>query len=151
MSEKTKAPVMLAFERHVGYIREKNRKAWLANMAEDIVVQDPVGPTPINPGGSPLDKDGMAQLWDRSMGKIGEGVPPPRFEMRSFYCCGSELACVGRTVSAMPRKGDGKIIECIAEGVFLYGVNEEGKLSYVKAFFDFEKVYSHVDFDLPEE
>ena len=149
MSEK-KTPAKLAHERHMQYIHEKNREAWLDNMAEDVTVEDPVGPNPNNPTGIPMNKAQMAELWDRSNGKLAEGVPEPQHQMHTFYCCGNEVAAVGRTVSWLPRKGDGELVECIADGVFIYGVNEEGKINSIKAFFDFEGVYGDIDFSLPD-
>lgn len=146
-----KTPAKLAHERHIKYIHENNREAWLDNMADDVVVEDPVGPTVLNPEGKPLDKDGMALLWDRSQGKLPADVPPPRHEMHTFYCCGNEVCCVGRTVSLLPRKGDGKLVECIAEGVYIYGVNEEGKIKSVRGFFDFDGVFGDIDFSLAQD
>lgn len=140
-----------AHKRHMKYIHEINKEAWLDNMADDIVIQDPVGPTPLNPTGAPLNKAQMAELWDRSMKSAGDEVPPPQHQMHTFYCCGNEVACVGRTISMLPRKGDGKLVECVCEGIFIYGVNEQGKLNSVKAYFDFERVFNDIDFSLPVE
>ena len=47
----SRSPAELAFARHVAAVEAKDRAAFLANFADDAVVEDPVGPSPLEPTG----------------------------------------------------------------------------------------------------
>lgn len=142
MTDENVPQVRKTVDRHFRLMTERNKEAWLENMADDLQVEDPVGPSAHNPEGRIYDKQEMANLWDITTGKADSSLPPPRFEIDKFYPCGNEIACVGRSIAWLAGK-DGKPVEIINEGVYIYRVNEEGKLDSVRAFFDpstFEKI-----------
>lgn len=143
----SKAPVELAFERHIHAIHTRDREAFLNNLSEDVIFQDPVGmPRLSDPEGSGLiGRDAVAEMWDMVQGN--EATGDVRFEMDRGFVCGDEVAYIGQTVSNLPNPNGDGTIECIAEGVFCYKVNDEGKISHVRAFFDFEKAYGAVNLD----
>jgi ketosteroid isomerase-like protein len=125
------SPAAIAFARHVRATQEGDREAFLANFAEDAVLQDPVGPSPLDPSGEGhRGKDAIAAFWDMI---IGPGRV--RFEIDRAYVCGDEIANVGRVMNELPDGGG----EIAAEGVFVYRVNAEGKLVSLKAYWDYEK------------
>lgn len=127
----SKKPVELAFERHVAATESGDREAFLANFAEDAVVEDPVGATPLEPTGQGhRGLDAIAAFWDAM---IGPGAV--RFEIDRAYVCGNEIANIGTVYNRLP-DGSGEIG---AEGVFVYRVNDDGKLVSLKAYWDYEK------------
>jgi len=130
------SPAALAFQRHVQATQSGDREAFLANFAEDAVLKDPVGPSPLDPSGQGhRGRAAIAAFWDMI---IGPGNV--RFEIDRAYVCGDEIANVGRVLNELPDGGG----EIAAEGVFVYRVNAEGKLVSLKAYWDYEKTMAAV-------
>ena len=106
-----------------------DRDAWLALFTEDALVEDPIGPSPLNPeGGGRRGKAAIAAFWDDviAMGAI-------RFDIRESYACGSECANVGRITTTLP---DGT--RSIVEGVYTYRVDDAGSIVALRAFWEFD-------------
>ena len=128
--------VELAFQRHVAAVHSGDREAFLSNFAEDAVVADPVGPSPLDPSGrGHRGHTAIAAFWDKM---IGPGSV--RFEIDRQIVCGDEIANMGTIYNEMP-DGAGEIA---AAGVFVYRVNEAGKLVSLKAYWDYDKTMSGV-------
>ncbi len=112
------------------YVSEGNRDAWLDLFAEDGMVADPVGV-------SPLDRDGdghqgkaaIAAFYDKfiSMGDV-------TFDYPRSYACADECAFIGTVYTKI-----GEHPERASEGVFVYRVNEEGKILSLRAFWEFDR------------
>ena len=123
-------PAALAFARHMRAVESQDRAAFLANFASDAVVEDPVGP-------SPLDPPGKGHRGHAAIGAFWDVIIAPgkvRFAIERAVVCGDEIANIGTIYNRMP---DGR--EIGAEGVFVYRVNGAGKLVSLKAYWDFEK------------
>jgi steroid delta-isomerase len=126
----SEAPAALAFARHVKAVMAHDRAAFLANFAEDALVEDPVGPSPLDPAGrGHRGRAAIGAFWDMI---IAPGSV--RFAIERAIVCGDEIANIGTIFNRMP---DGR--EIGAEGVFVYRVNGEGKLVSLKAYWDYEK------------
>ncbi|MBW1884069.1 MAG: nuclear transport factor 2 family protein [Deltaproteobacteria bacterium] len=126
-----KTSAELAFERHVAAVHSGDREAFLANFADNAVVEDPVGPSPLDPSGEGhRGRSAIAAFWDLI---IGPGSV--RFEIERAYACGDEVANVGWIYNTLPDGGG----EIAAEGVFVYRVDAEGKLVSLKAYWDYAK------------
>lgn len=112
-------------------IEAKDRDGWLDLFAPDAVVQDPIGPSPLDPGGH--GQHGLAAIAAFYDAVIG---PSERitFEMRESYLCGDEVAEVGiiRTTLA-----GGKHI-AVVRGVYTYRGNGAGKLAALRAYWEFD-------------
>ena len=107
----------------------KDRDGWLGLFADDAVVEDPIGPSPLNPEGTGRrGKEAIAGFWDEviSMGEV-------RFAIRESYACGDECANVGRITTTLP---DGN--RSVVEGVYTYRVDDTGKLVALRAFWEFD-------------
>jgi ketosteroid isomerase-like protein len=106
-----------------------DRDGWLALFADDALVEDPIGPSPLNPeGAGRRGRDAIAAFWDEvvAMGRI-------RFEIRESYACGDECANVGRITTTLP---DGS--RSIVEGVYTYRVDGDGRIAALRAFWEFD-------------
>lgn len=129
-SDPNPAPAARAFARHVRAVQTRDREAFLANFAEDAVVEDPVGP-------SPLDPEGRGHRGHAAIGAFWDALIAPgevRFAIDRAIVCGDEIANIGTISNRLP---DGRTLS--AEGVFVYRVNAAGKLVSLKAYWDFEK------------
>ncbi len=106
-----------------------DRDAWLALFAEDAVVEDPIGASPLDPSGAGRrGKAAIAAFWDEiiSTGHI-------HFDLRESYACGDECANVGRITTTLP---DGN--RSVVEGVYTYRVDAEGRLVALRAYWEFD-------------
>lgn len=111
------------------YVADGERDKWLALFAEDGVVQDPVGASPLDPTGKGhRGKEALAAFWD---GVISKGRVS--FDYPRSYAAGDECAFTGCVINTLP---GGK--EFRAHGVFVYRVNDAGKLLSLRAFWEFQ-------------
>lgn len=124
-------PVEQAFARHVAAVENKDREAFLANFSENAVVEDPVGPSPLDPSGrGHRGRAAIGAFWDAV---IGPGSV--RFAIERAYVCGAEIANVGTIHNRLP----GSDREIAAHGVFVYRVDGEGRIVSLKAYWEYEK------------
>ena len=143
----TKSPVEIATEIHFRAANQRDRETWLNNLAEDVHFEDPVGMARLSdPDGKGLvGRDAVAEMWDMVQeNPVGGDVV---FDMDRGFVCGNEIAYVGRTRTILPKKDGEGTVECIAEGVFCYRVNADGKIDQVRAFFDFEEAFKEADLE----
>lgn len=112
------------------HVSEGNREAWLELFAEDAVVQDPVGVSPLDPSGKgQRGRAGIAAFYDKFIATGNVSFDYPR-----SYAAGDECAFIGTVYNRLP---DGK--EFASEGVFLYRVNADGKIASLRAFWEWER------------
>jgi ketosteroid isomerase-like protein len=112
-------------------VAAKDRDAWLSLFASDAVVQDPIGPSPLDPlGAGHRGQDAIAAFYDNVI------APPERitFEIERSYQCGDEVADVGviRTTLA------GGQHVAVVRGVYTYRSNGAGQLAALRAFWEFD-------------
>ena len=122
------------------HVSEGNRDAWLDLFAEDGLVADPVGPTPLNPDGlGHRGKDAIARFYDKfiAMGQVS-------FDYPRSYACANECAFIGTVYTKIgdrPEQG--------SEGVFVYHVDDDGKILSLRAFWEFERAQLSSDIHPP--
>jgi steroid delta-isomerase len=124
-------PARRASQRSMEAVKAKTKEAWLALFADDAIIEDPVGV-------SPLDAEGkghrgtaaISAFWDTNI-----ALNKIEFDIRHSYAAGNEVANVGTITTTLP---DGST--ALAEGVFVYKVNDAGKLVSLRAFWEFEKM-----------
>lgn len=120
-------PARRAAQRSMDAVHAKDRSAWIDNFADDAVVEDPVGPSPLDPAGhGHRGKAAIAAFWDRQ-------IAPSRvlFNIRESYASGSECANVGTITIVL---ADGTVM--LVNGVFCYRVNDQGKVTSLRAFWE---------------
>jgi len=107
---------------------QKDRAGWLALWAEDGVVEDPVGVSPLNPSGEGhRGAEKIAAFYDATI-----GVSDLRFCIRQTFACGNECANVG-TITVRMENG----VVSRTELVMVYRLNEQGELASMRAFWEF--------------
>jgi len=110
------------------YVANGEREKWLDLFAEDAFVQDPVGVSPLDPtGNGHVGKQAIAAFWDEVISKGNVSFDYPR-----SYAAGDECAFIGRVTNTFD---SGASFD--AEGVFVYRVDERGKLLSLRAFWEF--------------
>ena len=111
------------------FVSAGERDQWLELFDENAVVQDPVGVSPLDPvGKGQVGKAAIAAFYDQFIAKANVSFDYPR-----SYACGDECAFVGTVYTAF---GD---TEVASEGVFVYRVNDAGKLVSLRAFWEHER------------
>jgi ketosteroid isomerase-like protein len=129
-------PAQFASIQSMKNVRAKNRAAWLALFAEDAVVEDPVGKSPLDPGGNGhRGHEAIGRFWDMV-------IAPGEVEMRvrESYPSGSECANVVTIINRMPGRA-----EISVDTVIVYRVDERGKLVSLRAYWDFAKVAGELE------
>ena len=113
-------------------VGRRDRAGWLALWAEDGWIEDPIGESFIDPTG--LGHRGPAAreaFWDNNIGST-ESI---RFELKDSFACGSEVANVATIHIGLP---GGASSRC--EGVFVYRLDEEGKLLSLRAYWELDRM-----------
>jgi steroid Delta-isomerase len=113
------------------YVVEGNKQAWLALFADDAIVQDPVGVSPLDPSGKGHHgKAAIEAFWDMAM---PNGIAS--FEIRESHPAGDSCANV---VTLSNRTPDGTVLatDCVA----VYTANEQGLITSLRAYWDFTKL-----------
>lgn len=127
----TMHPAQLAALRSAEYSTTKNKRAWLALYADDAVVEDPVGVSPLDPTGEGhKGKHALEKFWDTAIGQ-GELT----FHVRESYPCADECANVATITNKMPSG-----VSITTDLVIVYRVNGAGLIVSLKAYWDFAKV-----------
>ena len=104
-------------------------EAWLALFAEDAVVQDPYGP-------SPMDPEGQGHVGKEAIAKFCEQFIKPdtiRFEVRQTLTSGHACVNIGTIFVKLP---GGQA--AWSEVVNVYEVNEAGLITLLRSYWDFE-------------
>ena len=104
-------------------------EAWLELFAEDARLQDPYGP-------SPMDPTGAGRIGKQAIAEFGSIFIRPdslRFEIRQTLMSGHACVNVG-TITV--RRPDGKT--AWTEVVNVYEVNEAGKITLLRSYWDFD-------------
>ena len=124
-------PARAAARRSMDAVHQKNKDAWVANFADDAIIEDPIGSSPLDPEGrGHRGKDAIAAFWDQQIG-------PNRvlFNIERSYAAGPEIANVG-TITVVMENG----LVTLVEGVFTYRVNDAGEVSALRGYWELGQV-----------
>jgi ketosteroid isomerase-like protein len=120
-----------ASKQSADYVMAKNRAEWLALFADNAVVQDPVGESPLDPSGlGHKGKAAIAAFYDNV-------IAPGNITMEILHShpCGDECANVVKLTNDL---GNGIVIK--TEMVAVYQANDDGKIVSLKAYWEYKKV-----------
>jgi steroid Delta-isomerase len=109
----------------------KDKDAWLALFADEGWIEDPVGSSVFDPDGrGHHGPHGRSRFWDLTIATVARFV----FEIHDSFAAGRECANVGviRTTLA-----NGYTVA--TEGVFVYRVDDAGKLLSLRAIWEFDR------------
>jgi len=114
-------------------VEAKDRDGWLSLFAPDAVVQDPIGPSPLDPAGKGhRGLAAIAAFYDTVI------APNERitFEIERSHLCGDEVADVGVIRTTLT---GGKHV-AVVHGVYTYRTDAAGKIAALRAFWEYEAV-----------
>jgi steroid Delta-isomerase len=128
-------PARAASQRSMDACHAKDKQAWVDNFAEDAIIEDPIGRSPLDPEGKGhRGKEAIARFWDNQ-------IAPNRvlFNIRESFAAGPEVANVGTITVVMP---NGMVM--LVDGVFTYRVDAVGKLAAMRAYWELARVKGFV-------
>ena len=128
MKPKTKAQELGFLSRD--YAVAKDRQNWLNLFAEDAIVQDPIGKSPLDPvGDGHKGKEAIEKFYDTVIanGNI-------EFNILESIPCADECANFAQIVNVV---GDVKIE---TQMIVIYRVNSNDKIVSLRAFWDYQKM-----------
>lgn len=112
-------------------VHAKDRAAWLGLFADDAIVADPIGPSPLDPAGDGhRGATAIAAFYDKVIAP-NEQIA---FEIERSYLCGDEVADVGIIRTTLP--GGRHIV--VVRGVYTYRSDGAGKLASLRAYWEFD-------------
>lgn len=107
------------------------KQDWLALFADDAVIQDPVGVSPLDPTGlGHRGKRAIEAFWDAVMPNGIAG-----YEIHESFPSGDSCANVQTLVTQLADGGTART-RCVA----VYTVNDAGKLVSLRAYWDYARL-----------
>ncbi|MGB5772201.1 MAG: nuclear transport factor 2 family protein [Crocosphaera sp.] len=106
-----------------------NPQGWLGTLADDAVIYDPVGKPPLNPQ---KDSEKLFTILTTFYSKF-------EIEKESLFMVNNEAA-VKWKMTVISKNGK----EANAEGITTFKLNEAGKITEVKAYWDENKLKSQL-------
>lgn len=135
LEQAKKHPAREASLRSIRAVESKDREAWLSMWHPDGIIQDPVGPSPLDPEGNGhrgIEK--ITAFYDNVIANSNT-----HFHIRHSYACGNECANVG-TITG--KTDDGSVTRC--ELVMVYCVDDDGKVLSLRAFWEFDELVEDI-------
>lgn len=131
MLENSAHPAQRASSLSARYASEGKKAAWLELYAEDAILEDPVGISPLDPSGfGHRGREAMSRFWDLVM-----GPGKMRYAIRESYPCGDECANVWTLTNTLPGN-----VDVTVDLVSIYKVNAVGKLTAMRAYWSYADV-----------
>lgn len=122
-------PALVAARNSWRCVHAKDEEGWLALMAEDVCIEDPIGVAPTNPTGKGVrGKQAVREFWERHIAPA-----TIRIEPHESFAAGSESAHV-LTLTTSFANG----VKAIVHGIFTYRLNDEGKVQNLRGYWAIE-------------
>ena len=125
-------PARAASQRSMAAVGAQDRAGWLSLFAPDACVEDPVGPSFLEPtGAGHRGTEAIGAFFDANIAPLA-GID---FAITDSFASGDEVANVGTITMTFP---DGGSARC--EGVFVYRVDPAGLLVSLRAFWEVDRM-----------
>jgi steroid delta-isomerase len=125
------SPALTASQSSWRCVQAHDREGWLALMADDVVVEDPIGQAPTNPDGSGArGKDAVAAFYDAN---IAANQLTITCEETFPSSSPNEIA----HILSLHSKFEGGVTSTV-RGVFTYRVNDEGLITNMRGFWNMD-------------
>jgi steroid Delta-isomerase len=124
-------PALTASQNSWRCTQAKDKAGWLALMADDVVIEDPIGPAFTNPDGTGVrGKDGVSSFWDNRI-----GLATIRITCEETFPSSSpdEIAHILRLRFAF-ENGSANVVR----GIFTYKVNNDGLLTNLRGYWNMD-------------
>jgi len=126
------SPAMVVARNSWDRVQRRAREEWLDLMADDVVIEDPIGVAPTNPTGKGFQgRAGAAEFWDTIIANT-ESI---RSEPHESFTAGMESAHV-LTLHTTFANGMKRRVH----GIFTYVVDEAGKLTHMRGHWSLDEM-----------
>lgn len=123
-------PAVTASENSAKFAMVKDKESWLGLFAEDAFLADPVGKSMLDPDGKGHQgKAAIERFWDNVIAKANLTL-----------VASQRIPCDNTCVAVLQATNDLGGIKTVVNMVGLYEVNEDGKLSSLKVYWDFSEL-----------
>ncbi len=114
-------------------LKTKDKERWLGMWAEDGIIEDPIGPTMLDPDGKGHSTpEAREAFYDRNIANSDI-----EYIIHETYT--SHLECANIVTLNVLLNIDGKKYSQQVNGVFTYACNEEGKLKALRGYWEFDE------------
>lgn len=123
---------MLAAHNSWRCVTSKLRDEWFSLMADDVVIEDPIGVAPTNPDGEGFKgRAGLQQFWTNNI----EPTSSMDIVSEASYAAGNESAHL-LTLTVNFANG----LETKVRGIFTYRINDEGKVNSLRGYWSIDEM-----------
>ncbi|QLL06942.1 ketosteroid isomerase family protein [Mycobacterium vicinigordonae] len=131
MTQTAQSPALTASQSSWRCVQAHDREGWLALMADDVVVEDPIGKSVTNPDGTGVKgKDGVAAFYDTN---IAANQLTITCEETFPSSSPNEIA----HILVLDSKFEGGVTSSV-RGVFTYRVNDEGLIESMRGYWNLD-------------
>jgi steroid Delta-isomerase len=122
-------PARTAARQSMTAVAEGRKDDWLALFAPDALVEDPVGPSMLDPEGKGhRGHDGIRSFWDKNFGAVSRF----HFLVKDSFANGPCCANVATITMWLGDSGATMKVDVVG----IYTVNEEGKITSLRAHWE---------------
>ncbi len=122
-------PALIAARSSWRCVQTRDKAGWLDLMAEDIRIEDPIGVAATNPTGEGVHgKQNVSEFWDKNI--ANSNISIKAHESRT---AGNESA----HLLTLEMRFDNGVTSKV-HGLFAYVVNDEGKLTNLRGWWDMD-------------
>ena len=115
------------------FVAKHEKAGWLGMFAEDGIIEDPIGPSVLDPEGKGHSTPEARELfWDNNIANSDI-----EYILHQSYT--SHLECANIVTLNVVITMDGKKYSQQVNGVFTYSVNEQGQLASLRGFWEFDE------------
>jgi ketosteroid isomerase-like protein len=115
-------------------VQRKAKEEWLALMADDVCIEDPIGVSPLDPiGKGHCGKQAVRAFWERTI-----APNQIRIEVARSFCAGQESAHLMTLTMTNPNGAS-----AVVTGIFSYRVNDAGKLVALRGWWQMSDMKLH--------
>ena len=115
------------------FLNTRDKEGWLGMWAEDAIIEDPIGPTVLDPDGqghsTPEEREAF---YDRNIANADI-----EYIIHDTYT--SHLECANIVTLNVLMNIGGKKYSQQVNGVFCYACNEQGKLTALRGYWEFDE------------
>ncbi|HTQ16072.1 ketosteroid isomerase family protein [Mycobacterium sp.] len=131
MTQTVQSPALTASQSSWRCVHAHDREGWLALMADDVVVEDPIGKSVTNPDGTGMrGKEAVAGFYDKNIATNQLTVTCEE----TFPCSSPDE--IAHILVLHSKFENGYTSE--VRGVFTYRVNEAGLISNMRGYWNLE-------------
>jgi len=124
-------PAMAAARRSWSCVQRRAKEEWLDLLAEDVVIEDPIGPSPLDPTGRGFrGREAAHAFWEKHIAAT-ESIA---IEAHESFAAGSESAHVLTLTMRFPNGA-----RMTVHGIFTYAVDAAGKLRALRGYWQLDQ------------